>query len=220
MKWGMHWLDKKAEYFRDTIVGRCERNIQYDLDKGWVSGMYQGQAISLYLRAFQLFKRKEYLEKAKTIFNFFKYPVTEGGALRLDDENNTWFEEYPTKEPSYVLNGFIYAPFGILDFFRVTASKEANSLFQKCMSTVSSNLWRYDKWYWSVYDQSKRQLVSYYYQKNVHIPLMEILFKLTGEGAFEFYARKWRKQLNNPFYRGLVQIMYRIQPRIKNLRNE
>ena len=107
--------------------------------------------------------------------------------------------------------------FGILDYHRVTNSLAAKKLWDSCLKTLENNLKKYDVWYWSIYDQLKKQLVSYYYQKNVHIPLMEIMFELTKNNLFAKYANKWKKNLNNPFHRLVVKIMYRIQPRVNKL---
>jgi hypothetical protein len=213
----INWLESKKEPFKDSIVWRSEKNVQYGLEDGWISAMYQGQAISLYLRAFQLFGDESYLETANKVLLFFKYDYSEGGASRTDENGYLWLEEYPTDPPSYVLNGFIYAMFGALDHFRVTQDVYAEELYKNCLNTLQGNLHKYHRWYWSVYDQKKEQLVSYYYQKNVHIPLMKIMFLLTEEPIFEKYDRKWSRQLNSSFNRLIVQIMYRLQPRIKKI---
>ena len=210
----INWLDQHKVYLNDAIVWRSNDNIQYNLKKGWISGMYQGQALSLYLRAYQLSENSEYLMSAEKIFNSFYINFEDGGFKRIDKDGNIWFEEYPTKKPSLVLNGFVYSIFGILDLYRATQNKEAKKLWELSIKTITENLPKYDVWYWSVYDQKKKQLVSYYYQKNVHIPLMEILFGLTKHEIFDKYARKWKKNLNNPLYRFITKIMYRIKPRI------
>ncbi|MCR9172972.1 MAG: D-glucuronyl C5-epimerase family protein [bacterium] len=212
------WLDEKAENFKDAVVWRSAKNIQYDLDEGWVSSMYQGQAASLYLRAYQLLGNETYLETAEKAIAFLQYDYSEGGVKRVDENGFTWFEEYPTDPPSYVLNGFIYTLFGMLDLYRVTGSENAKALYDECINTLENNLHQYHRWYWSVYDQKKEQLVSYYYQKNVHIPLMEILSKLTKKPIFATYHSKWKRQLSSPLNRMIVQLMYRIQPRLKRLR--
>jgi len=214
----MNWLDENSEVFKDAIIWRSIANDQYDLPEGWVSGMYQGQAISLYLRAYQLFEDEKYLDTALKVFNSFKYDYSEGGFKRIDKHNCIWFEEYPTPKPSYVLNGFIYAIWGIYDLYRVTKNQEAKELWDSCVNTLEVNLHKYDVWYWSVYDQLKEQLVSYYYQKNVHIPIMQVMYGLTEKEIFNKYAIKWEKNLNNSFHRFITQIMYRVQPRLKKLR--
>jgi heparosan-N-sulfate-glucuronate 5-epimerase len=211
----VNWLDEHKEYLNNAIVWRSNDNIQYNLKKGWISGMYQGQAISLYLRAYQLTGNSNYLKTAEEIFKSFDIDFEDGGFKRIDKDGNIWFEEYPTQNPSFVLNGFIYSIFGLLDLYRVTKNKEAKRLWDACIKTLVENMPKYDVWYWSVYDQLKQQLVSYYYQKNVHIPLMEILFGLTQIEIFDKYAKKWKRNLNNPFHRFITKIMYRVQPKLK-----
>tara|TARA_B110001450_G_scaffold239038_1_gene246552 strand:- start:229 stop:1152 length:924 start_codon:yes stop_codon:yes gene_type:complete len=211
------WMDTHKENLNDSIVWRSNANKQYNIKKDWISGMYQGQAMSLYLRGFQLFNNSEYLKTADKIFKSFFIDFDDGGFKRIDDGGNIWFEEYPTEKPSLVLNGFIYAMFGILDYHRVTNSLAAKELWESCLKTLENNLKKYDVWYWSIYDQLKKQLVSYYYQKNIHIPLMEIMYELTKKNIFSKYAKKWKKNLNNPIHRLVVKIMYRIQPRINKL---
>lgn len=212
----INWLDNKAETFKDSIVWRSEENKQYNLEKGWISAMYQGQAISLYLRAGQLFNEPKYIEIAEKIFLFFQYDYSQGGALRIDKNGYKWLEEYPSNPPSYVLNGFIYSLLGILDLYRVTKNPNAKELYDNCILTLEKNIHKYDLFYWSVYDQDKKELVSYYYQKNVHIPLMAILFNLTKKDVFKTLEIKWSKQLNSKMALFLVQIMYRVQPRLRN----
>lgn len=212
------WLDEQSEPFKDAIVWRSPKNIQYNLPDGWISSMYVGQAISLYLRAYQLFGDEKYLDTAEKAFNFFQYDYSEGGVKRIDENGYLWLEEYPTDPASYVLNGFAYTFFGILDLYRVTGSEEAKKMYDSCIETLENNMHKYHRWYWSVYDQKKEQLVSFYYQKNVHIPLLDILHKLTEKPIFEHYHKKWERQLTSSFNRFIVQIMYRVQPRLKRLR--
>ena len=214
------WLDENKVEFYDSYVWLSPINEQYGINEGWISGMYQGQAISLYLRAFQLFNNHEYLKTSEKIFNSFKYDFKDGGFIRIDKHDCVWFEEYPTNPPSYVLNGFIYGMFGVLDLYRITKRKEIKDLWEECIRTLEVNLPKYDVWYWSIYDQLKQELASFYYQKNVHIPLMKILFNLTGKDIFNQYATKWEKNLKNPFHQIITQVMYRIKPRLIKLKRK
>lgn len=216
----IHWLTENCEDFKDSIVWRSEENTHYHLKKGWISAMYQGQAISFFLRMSQLFNEPKYIEFSAKIMAYFKYDYEEGGAKRIDKNGYLWFEEYPTNPPSHVFNGFVYTIFGILDYYRVTECKDSKKLYDQCISTLCNNIQKYDLWYWSRYDQLKQELVSFYYQKNVHIPLVKILYLLTDEPIFNSLDIKWEKQLNSKFNRMIVKIMYRIQPRIKKIRNK
>ena len=214
------WLDNHKEDFKDTVVWRTKlKNLQYKIPPNWISGMYQGQAISLFLRAYQLTNNTHYLEVAEKAFELFKYDYNEGGVKRIDKHGCIWFEEYPTATPSYVLNGYVYCMFGIYDLYRVTGRKDAKDLFDSCVHTLEVNLHEYHRWYWSVYDQYKRELVSYYYQKNVHVPLMQIMFLLTNKEIFNKFAIKWEKSLNSKLCNFIVKIMYRIKPRLNKMRN-
>lgn len=213
----LNWIEENAEEFHGCIVWRSEANHHYHLDKGWISSMYQGQAISLFLRAYQHFNEVKYLDLTHRIFPFFDIEFKDGGVKRIDENGFLWYEEYPTDPPSFVLNGFVYTIFGILDYYRVTGDEKAKKLYDECIKTLVANVKKYDRFYWTVYDQLKLELVSYYYQKNVHIPLMQILFELTGEKIFKDLNVKWTKQLNNPIYKLLVKVMYRVQPRLIKL---
>lgn len=213
------WLHNKLEPFHDALIIRNEDNKQYGLAKGWVSGMYQGQLLSIFLRAYQMYADPKYLESCHKIYEYFKYDYTEGGVKRIDENGCIWFEEYPTSTPSYVLNGYIYCMFGILDYYRVTQKSEAKKLFDDCVHTLEVNLYKYHVWYWSVYDQLKKQLLSYYYQKNVHVPLMQIMFLITNKEIFNNFAKKWEASLKSPVCNILVKIMYRVQPRLHKLSN-
>lgn len=213
----INWLEENKVKFNDGIIWKSKSNKQYGLKEGWVSGMYQGQAISLYLRYYQITGDSNYLEVAELVYKSFKYLISEGGFKRIDDLGCVWYEEYPTDNPSYVLNGFIYSIFGIYDLYRVTNRDDVKEDWDNCVNTLLKNIKKYDVWYWSVYDQLKGQLVSYYYQKNVHIPLMQIMYGITNEKIFNFYAIKWQKNLDNPIHQTITKIMYRIQPRLKKI---
>lgn len=213
----VNWLENITEPLNNSIVIRQGFNKQYNIPKGWVSGMTQGQLISVFLRAYQLLNNEKYLDLSHRVFKSFYLEYEEGGFRRIDENGYLWFEEYPTKTPSYVLNGFIYSILGILDYYRVTRNSEAKNIWNECVKTLEVNLHKYDVWYWSVYDQLKEQLVSYYYQKNVHVPLMKIMYLLTEKEIFNSYAIKWQKNLNNKFHYLITKIMYRVQPRVKRI---
>ena len=87
----------------------------------------------------------------------------------------------------------------------------------RCLLTLKRNLHRFDARYWSLYDLQRRELVRYYYQKNVHVPQMAVLHRLTGNPVFGDYQRRWERQLT-PLNFMLVHVMYRIKPRLERFR--
>lgn len=203
----------KSEY-KDTIVWwHNEFNYRYKIEPPWACAMAQGEMISFYLRMFQLTKNKNYLETANKAYEFLKIEVKDKGVRRKDEYGNLWFEEYPTNQPSLVLNGFIYTVFGLYDLYRVTKRTDVKRDIDECINTLKKRLHEFDAGFWSYYDLDKKELVRFYYQINVHVPQMKILYKLTDEEIFNKYAIKWEKQvsvLNFLF----VKIMYRISYRL------
>lgn len=192
----------------------CER---YHIPAPWVSSMAIGEAISIYLRMYQLENNPSYLQTAEKAYSFLKKTYEEGGVRRYDENGYLWFEEYPSNPPSYVLNGFIYTLFGLIDLYRVTQRLDVKSDIDECFKTLKDNLHRFDSGYWSNYDLRYKELVRYYYQKNVHVPQMEILYKLTGEPIFLHYKNKWEKNITALNYL-FVKIMYRVRPRMQRLK--
>lgn len=218
----INWLIENKEETADYIVWRNDFDLErWGLKKGWISGMYQGQAISLLLRYGQLINQEEqFTSIALKVFNFFSIDYKNGGVRRYDNKANLWFEEYPSEQPSFVLNGFIYCFFGIYDLYRITQDKEIKQTVDLCIKTLEESIELYDCGYWSVYDQLKRELATKYYHKNIHIPLLEILYKLFGISKFEEHSLNWQKQLNSKTNLLRVELMYRVRPRIRKLLNK
>jgi len=190
---------------------------KYGLRPPWASAMAQGECISLYLRMAQALDRPSWVDTAWGAYRFLRRPWSEGGVRRYDHAGHLWFEEYPSEPPSFVLNGFVYTLFGLYDLFRVTGDAQVKEDIDACVETLAANLHRFDAGYWSLYDLQRRELVRYYYQKNVHVPQMAILHRLTGRKIFDQYRQRWEDQIT-PLNFVLVQVMYRVKPRWDRLR--
>ena len=183
--------------------------------------MYQGQIISLFLRYGQFTNEIEkYTAISMKIFNYFYIPYEKGGVARYDKEGNFWLEEYPSPTPSFVLNGFVYTLFGIIDLYRVSNDEKVKKMMDDCLSTLKNSIHKYDAGYWAIYDQFLQERATKYYHKNIHIPLLEILYELTKEPLFLKYKNKWEWQLNSAFCNSFVKLMYRVQPRLRRLTNK
>lgn len=190
-------------------------NKKYSIPAPWASAMAQGEIISLFLRYYQITDDIKFLETSQKAFNFLKNDISEKGVRRYDQNGDLWFEEYPSTPPSYVLNGYIYTIFGLYDLYRVTGDQSVKKDIDDCIKTLKKNLHLFDAGYWSYYDLLKKELVRYYYQKNVHVPQLDVLFQLTNEPVFLKYKKKWERTIN-PFNFAFVQIMYRVLPRLRN----
>ena len=209
---------EKLELTDDRGITWCDEkpSVRYNTGSNWSSAMTQGECLSFYLRMYQLNHDTNLLHKATQIFEFLFVPFSEGGAYMLDEYGDVWLEEYPSKPQSKVLNGFVYAMFGVYDYYRITNSEKAKKLWDACILTLEKNIAHFDSGYWSYYDLYRKELVKYYYQKNVHTPQLEALYQLTGKSIFNKYATKWKTTVN-PINHIFVQLMYRVRPRWRKL---
>lgn len=157
----------------------------------WISGMTQSLGISVLLRAYQLTGEIDYLDRASAAFKWLREPVESGG-VSMRTRVGTWFEEYPNHEtPSHVLNGHIWALFGIWDYARVTRDPEAERLFREGINVLKDEIDRYDVGYWVVYDQLNRvDMVNGFYISFI-IEQLRALYAITGDPQFGRLAGKW-----------------------------
>jgi hypothetical protein len=119
--------------------------------------------------------------------------VEDGGVTCTDENGDLWFEEYIVSPPTHILNGFIWAAWGVHDYFLATGDPTAQTLFQQASETLRKNLPRYDLGFWSLYEQSGTRLPmvasSFYHQ--LHIVQLRVMERLTGEVEFGRVADRW-----------------------------
>jgi heparosan-N-sulfate-glucuronate 5-epimerase len=217
----LDWFESNKER---TEKGTCWRipfpNEKYGIPAGYTSAMAQGEIISFYTRMYQLTGKQELLSTAMEAFDFLKLEVTEGGVRRQDKQGRIWLEEFPLSTPSYVLNGFIYTLFGLVDLFRVSNNQHVKAEIDLCLVSLKHYLPQFSLWYWPIYDLKRKELIMTYYLRNVYIPQMQALCCLfPEEPLFAETVKRWKRQ-NTLLNRIFVQVMYRLQPRIHRLFNK
>lgn len=184
------------------------------LHKGWSSAMAQGQGISVLCRAFAVTGKAVYKAAAIDAAEVFFQSIQDGGMAYIDD-NGTWLEEYPSDPPPHVLNGEIFALFGLYDLVRITGDLRAETLFSSVVTRLKATLPRYETVDWVRYqlDPSKPANNTYY---PLHIAQLEALSAITGEETFSDYAKKWRSVYKfdnaamNAALRALKHIYWRV----------
>jgi heparosan-N-sulfate-glucuronate 5-epimerase len=159
----------------------------------WYSALAQGQGISVLVRAHVESGEVRYLVAAQHALACFYQPMSEGGVAFTDDRGDLWFEEYIVSPPTHILNGFIWASWGIYDYFLATRDRSAQDLFLRAVQTLVRNLDRYDLGFWSLYEQSGTRLpmVASAFYHRLHIVQLRILHRLTGEEKFAQVADRW-----------------------------
>lgn len=174
----------------------------------WYSALAQGQGISLLVRAFQATGKTAYADAAARAMRTFHLDVREGGVCVHDGRGDVWFEEYLVDPPSHILNGFLWAAWGVYDYALLTDDAAARALFASAVGTVLVNLDRYDTGYWSLYELSPTwlpMLASPFYHR-LHIVQLRVMHRLTGQERFLEVAQRWQGYADTPRnrYRALM----------------
>ena len=159
----------------------------------WYSGLAQGQGISVLVRAHKECGEARYLDAARQAYASFQRPIEQGGVAFSDESGDLWFEEYVVSPPTHILNGFMWALWGIYDYFLATRDPSAQELFDRGVRTLLHNLERYDLGFWSLYEQSGTRLpmVASQFYHRLHIVQLRVMHRLTREETFARVADRW-----------------------------
>lgn len=183
----------------------------------WYSALAQGQGISLLLRAHGQTGNTHYLDTAVRAFTSFLLPIEKGGVQFVDERGDVWLEEYVIFPPTHILNGFIWALWGVYDYYLASSEPRAHELFYRCAQTLVRNLHRYDLGYWSLYELSgaRLRMVASPFYHHLHVVQLRILSELTGVSRFARVADRWedygRKRSNLAralCYKGAFKLCY------------
>jgi heparosan-N-sulfate-glucuronate 5-epimerase len=190
------WLNSHLEQnLRGLAVWNHHFNWEYrdTLKAPWYSALAQGQGISVLVRAWKESSDSRYLDAANRALACFFKPVAEGGVAFTDNRGDLWFEEYIVSPSTHILNGFIWAAWGVYDYFLATNDNAAKNLFSRAVQTLQRNLNRYDLGFWSLYEQSGTRLpmVASAFYHRLHIVQLRIMHRLTGEKDFARLADRW-----------------------------
>ena len=118
-----------------TYVGRT-------LKAPWWSSMAQGQALSLFVYLAEETGEARWDTAARATWASFSQPHSPSapwGTLVIDD--HLYFETYAGNQPPLlVMNGHIFAAFGVYDYWRHTGDPTAASYFDGAVTTVSERM--------------------------------------------------------------------------------
>jgi heparosan-N-sulfate-glucuronate 5-epimerase len=158
----------------------------------WASAMAQGQAMSLLTRVYLATGERRYLAAAVRAMRPLGRSVRRGGLLaRL--QGRPWYEEYPTRPPSFVLNGFMFTLLGLHDLGAVRSSRGARALYRRGLQTLAASLHLYDTPSGSLYHLAGRRYVAPSHYQRLHVKLLSALLAISPEPALRRYRDRWRK---------------------------
>jgi heparosan-N-sulfate-glucuronate 5-epimerase len=172
---------------------------RFGLHKPFPSAMVQGLSISCLIRAFLLTEEPEFLDRARLALSPFHRDIREGGVASFD-EGFVFYEEFPSIPYRHVLNGFIFALWGLYDLGRMKGHQDAERLYEHGIETLIEWLPRYDLGYWSLYHigagPKNPATVPYH---RLHIAQLRVMHTITGVEIFNKYCLLWKSYLVKRF---------------------
>lgn len=170
------------------------------------SAMAQGEGVSLLVRAYCESKDKKYLVSAKKALDFLLLPL-EAGGVAIQTEDELIFKEY-TERP-IVMNGWIFALWGVLDYVKLTDDAFYKAQYEKSLATLEAYIPHYDTGYWTRYDYSLR-IASPFYHK-LHMDQFAVMYDITGHEIFKEYKSKFEKYQNSFWSRNKALVIKAVQ---------
>jgi heparosan-N-sulfate-glucuronate 5-epimerase len=178
----------------------------YRLAAGWTCAMAQGEAASLLVRAADALDDPRLLDHARAV----AIPLVESDSDLVSlTRDGPVLQEYPTEPPSHVLNGWIFALWGIYDVTHSGARwQEAASAFDSGVAALCARLPLYDTgWQWSRYDLFPHRIehVTSPFYHRLHVEQLRALADLVGpRPELIETADRWERGLRNPAVRTLA----------------
>jgi hypothetical protein len=180
----------------------------------WTSAMAQGEGASLLVRLHQATGEEKYAEAATRALKPMRVPTEEGGCMALMD-GRPFPEEYPTTPPSFVLNGGIFALWGLRDVGVGLGDEQAMREFHDGAETLARNLERWDTGRWSRYDLFPHPVLnpasSFYH--DLHVKQLRAMAMFHPDPRFDALADRWQGFAESSFNSRLAFVqkgLYRI----------
>jgi heparosan-N-sulfate-glucuronate 5-epimerase len=167
----------------------------------WASGMAQGQGISLLTRVYGVTQNHTYLAAAKRALLPLQRPVSRGGLL-AKLFGHPFYEEAPTRPPSFIVNGFMFTLLGLHDLRVAAPESSANSLYRQGIKTLEFALPLFDggegvSLYSLVHmtDPPQPALRATNNYQKVHVMELCAINSITPRPIFAFYRDYWRSAI-------------------------
>jgi heparosan-N-sulfate-glucuronate 5-epimerase len=160
------------------------------------SCMSQGQGVSILARAYCETSADRYLAAARRAVKAILLPKSSGGTA-VPDGDSLIFEEYPADTLNPVLNGWIFAVFGLYDFGLVAADEEASRALSRTVQTLCDWLPRFDCGFWSMYDNGETIASTFYHRLHIaQLDALRLAFP-ERERTFSLQRDRFSKQLSS-----------------------
>jgi hypothetical protein len=133
-------------------------------------------------------------------------PVDQGGTMLCTDKGPALLE-FCLKQHTIILNGWIYAVFGLMDYVRHKNDEKAKEVLDCTILAMVALLPQYRlPSGWSYYDDQGRISSPFYHA--LHVALLDAMHRLTGQTVFREYMESFERtnHIFNRFRYTLVKI--------------
>ncbi len=207
-------LDRKVEsrgawwYPYDFDLQRCTGRPV--LQAPWYSGMAQGQLLSLFVRLYEITNDEKWRTAADNTFLSLTLPPAASApwGSRVDAEGHLWLEEYPESSSvrgERVLNGHIFAIYGVYDYWRLTKDTRTVEILDGAETTVRRYLpthFRFKRWASRYSIECPHPHTRYHV---IHTDQNLKLYELTYARQFATNAYLLRSDYPNPWVKGSIR---------------
>ena len=164
---------------------------KYGLDSPWYSAMAQGEAASVFVRAHLVEGGTSFARLAEAAMA----PIlVRAPDLVVETRFGPALEEAPSRPASFVLNGWIFALWGLKDLALALDDVAAGALFDESVEALEKALPLYDTGHWSLYSLFPHPLLDLakpFYHR-LHANQLEVMDALTGISEFQVFADRFR----------------------------
>jgi len=210
---------KMANWFLNISSAIYEYNFDWeDLKAPWISCMAQGEAVSVLIRAYLVTKESKYLLHAEKSLYPFTINNEAGGVQSKIDGKWLFLEEYPGYKTTHVLNGFLYALIGLIEYLKVNKNKKYEILRDELLISLEKNIESWGKGKWSFYQIDKNKSIKNYctpFYHNLHITQLKFINDSFPNSMLKSTINRWEKGKNNLMVR-LKAMFFKVIYRIKN----
>lgn len=182
---------KKASYLPYYFTINAHGSADHIMEAPWYSGMAQGVALSVFVRLYKITNDEKYLNFAHKLFASFKNYQKDQTiwTVFIDKDGYYWIEEYPAPVPGRVLNGFIFAIFGLYDYYDLTRNPVCKLYLNASLTTIEKYFEQFrNPGELGSYCLKHKHIDKHYHF--IHIDQLTALYNITGDEFFQQAAEE------------------------------
>jgi hypothetical protein len=183
----------------------------------WISGMAQGQVLSLLTRAYEVTGSPTTADVARRAALSFCYTIQDGGAVSEAPSGSLFIEEVAHSPAIHVLNGCLYGLYGLYEYTATFDDPELKPFLARCVEGVEEALPLFDMGWWSRYSLGLRSHIATPYYHDVHVQQLRTLGEIFDRPEYTRYARRWDGQQQSSVLRRSQSVYGAIEVNVNRL---